>query len=115
MPYQTIRFDSVGPVATITWIRISADIDLPTVRGSRSGRKGGRPGRAVINPGAPDERELRPLSEGNRLKKGDLVRILTSGGGGWGWRSGYYGPGAFGGGIGLIVVIIIVLLLMGRL
>lgn len=48
------------------------------------GGLGGRPGWAVVNPGTTDERELRPLSEGNRLKKGDLVRIMTSGGGGWG-------------------------------
>jgi len=49
-----------------------------------NGGMGGRPGRAVVNPGTTEERELRPLSEGNRLKKGDLVRIVTSGGGGWG-------------------------------
>jgi N-methylhydantoinase B len=48
------------------------------------GGMGGRPGRIVVNPGMADERELRPMSEGNRLKKGDLVRIVTSGGGGWG-------------------------------
>jgi hypothetical protein len=40
---------------------------------------------------------------------------LLLGGGSWGWRSGYYGPGAFGGGIGLIVVIVIILLVLGRL
>jgi N-methylhydantoinase B len=38
----------------------------------------------VVNPGMADERELRPMSEGNKLKKGDLVRIMTPGGGGWG-------------------------------
>ena len=48
------------------------------------GGMGGGAGRIVVNPGTPDERELRPMSEGNRLKKGDLVRIMTSGGGGWG-------------------------------
>ncbi len=45
---------------------------------------GGGAGRIVVNPGTADERELRPMSEGNKLKKGDLVRIMTSGGGGWG-------------------------------
>ncbi len=44
----------------------------------------GRSGRVLINPGRPDERELKPLSDGNILKKGDVVRISTSGGGGWG-------------------------------
>ena len=48
------------------------------------GGMGGGAGRIVVNPGTADERELRPMSEGNRLKKGDLVRIMTSGGGGWG-------------------------------
>jgi N-methylhydantoinase B len=48
------------------------------------GGMGGRPGRIVVNPGTADQRELRPMSEGNRLKKGDLVRIMTPGGGGWG-------------------------------
>src|SRR3984893_11685077 len=48
------------------------------------GGMGGRPGRVVVNPGAADARELKPISEGNRLKQGDLVRIMTPGGGGWG-------------------------------
>lgn len=48
------------------------------------GGMGGGAGRIVVNPGTPDERELRPMSEGNKLKKGDLVRIMTPGGGGWG-------------------------------
>lgn len=45
---------------------------------------GGRPGRAVINPGTPAERVLNPLSDGNLLKKGDIFRIETGGGGGHG-------------------------------
>ncbi|MEA2928156.1 MAG: N-methylhydantoinase, partial [Hyphomicrobiales bacterium] len=40
--------------------------------------------RIVVNPGTPEERELRPMSEGNKIKKNDLVRIMTPGGGGWG-------------------------------
>src|SRR4051812_1380732 len=48
------------------------------------GGMGGGAGRIVVNPGTSDERELRPMSEGNKLKKGDLVRIMTPGGGGWG-------------------------------
>ena len=48
------------------------------------GGMGGGVGSIVVNPGTPNERELRPMSEGNKLKKGDLVRIMTSGGGGWG-------------------------------
>ena len=48
------------------------------------GGMGGRTGRNFVNPGTPGERELRPMSEGNKLERGDLVRIMTSGGGGWG-------------------------------
>jgi N-methylhydantoinase B len=41
-------------------------------------------GRCVVNPGRPDERVLKPLSDGNMVKRGDVVRIETGGGGGFG-------------------------------
>jgi N-methylhydantoinase B len=41
-------------------------------------------GRCVINPGRSDERMLKPLSDGNMVKRGDIVRIETGGGGGFG-------------------------------
>ena len=41
-------------------------------------------GRCIVNPGRPDERVLRPLSDGNMVLRGDVVRIETGGGGGWG-------------------------------
>jgi N-methylhydantoinase B len=41
-------------------------------------------GRCVINPGRADERVVPPISDGHRVKKGDVVRIETGGGGGWG-------------------------------
>ncbi|MGE0852097.1 MAG: hydantoinase B/oxoprolinase family protein [Hyphomicrobiaceae bacterium] len=41
-------------------------------------------GRCVVNPGRPNERILRPLSDGNIVKRGDIVRVETGGGGGWG-------------------------------
>lgn len=41
-------------------------------------------GRCIVNPGRPDERILRPLSDGNIVKRGDVVRVETGGGGGWG-------------------------------
>ncbi len=41
-------------------------------------------GRCIVNPGLPNERVLRPLSDGNIVKRGDVVRIETGGGGGWG-------------------------------
>ena len=44
----------------------------------------GRPGRVIVNPDLPGARDLATMSDGNRLRKGDLVRIITPGGGGWG-------------------------------
>lgn len=48
------------------------------------GIDGGRPGLAVVNPGTPQERRLAALSDGNMVKKGDILRIETGGGGGHG-------------------------------
>ena len=48
-----------------------------------NGGRSGRPGRVIVNPG-PDEWDIATMSDGTRLKKGDLVRIITPGGGGWG-------------------------------
>ncbi|MGE0225911.1 MAG: hydantoinase B/oxoprolinase family protein [Acetobacteraceae bacterium] len=49
-----------------------------------SGGQCARPGRCVINPGRPDERVLGPLSDGNIVRRGDVIRVETGGGGGWG-------------------------------
>jgi N-methylhydantoinase B len=49
-----------------------------------AGGQSGRPGRAVVNPGTPQERVLAPLSDGNRLVRGDILLIETGGGGGHG-------------------------------
>jgi N-methylhydantoinase B len=49
-----------------------------------NGGQAGRPGRIVVNPGTPEEREIAPLTEGVRLRQGDLLRLMTCGGGGWG-------------------------------
>jgi N-methylhydantoinase B len=48
------------------------------------GGKSGRHGIAIVNPGTPQEVRLNPLSDGNMLKKGDILRIETGGGGGYG-------------------------------
>ena len=42
------------------------------------------PGGVIINPGTAEERRIKPLSDGTVVKKGDLIRIITPGGGGWG-------------------------------
>lgn len=51
--------------------------------GVAGGMNGGS-GRAVVNPGTAGERVLEPLSDGTILRRGDLFRIETGGGGGWG-------------------------------
>ena len=48
------------------------------------GGMAGGTGRAVVNPGTNHERVLAPLSDGNVLKRGDILRIETGGGGGHG-------------------------------
>jgi len=49
-----------------------------------AGGRAGRTGRIVLNPGTPKERELLPLGDGIVLERGDLLRLETCGGGGWG-------------------------------
>ena len=51
--------------------------------GVNGGKSGGR-GRVVLNPGTANEEEILPISDGNMLKYGDVVRIETGGGGGCG-------------------------------
>lgn len=49
-----------------------------------AGGKSAGVGGAWINPGTPEERVIPPLSDGTYLKKGDVLRIHTGGGGGMG-------------------------------
>jgi len=49
-----------------------------------NGGQAGAPGLVVVNPDTPEAYELRTMGDGNQLKKGDLIRIVTPGGGGWG-------------------------------
>jgi N-methylhydantoinase B len=51
--------------------------------GVAGGLQGGT-GRAVVNPGTARERVLAPLSDGTILTRGDVLRLETGGGGGWG-------------------------------
>jgi N-methylhydantoinase B len=62
-------------------VRIDA-VDFPPW--GVNGGQAARPGRCVINPGRADERVLGPLSDGNMVKTGDVIRVETGGGGGWG-------------------------------
>jgi N-methylhydantoinase B len=49
-----------------------------------AGGRAGRTGRITLNPGTPEERVLLALGDGIVLKRGDLLRLETCGGGGWG-------------------------------
>ena len=49
-----------------------------------AGGQAGRPGRIVLNPGTPQARDVLPTTDGVRLRRGDLLRLMTCGGGGWG-------------------------------
>ena len=51
--------------------------------GIAGGRAGGT-SRVLLNPGQPGQRDIRPFSDDNRWVAGDLVRLYTAGGGGWG-------------------------------
>jgi N-methylhydantoinase B len=49
-----------------------------------AGGKAALPYRAVLNPGTPDERHLPGLNDDLPLHAGDVLRLMTTGGGGWG-------------------------------
>ncbi len=49
-----------------------------------AGGKAGGTSKVVMNPGCGNERDIRPFSDDNAWYAGDLVRIYTAGGGGWG-------------------------------
>ena len=81
-----------GGCGVIREIELTADEAVIAIRQDNilfppagvNGGRSGRPGRCVVNPGRADERILAPMSDGNVLRKGDVVRLSTSGGGGWG-------------------------------
>ena len=66
---------------SVLGIRIDGVENPPWGQG---GGMGGGAGRIVVNPGMPNERVLNPLSDGNTVIKGDILRIETGGGGGHG-------------------------------
>jgi N-methylhydantoinase B len=48
------------------------------------GGKAGRPFQITVDPGGPDEHEVDALADAEPLTAGTVVRIRTTGGGGWG-------------------------------
>jgi N-methylhydantoinase B len=111
-----INMDSAGPgyfrggAGVIREFEVMADEAMLAIRidsvenppwGVAGGMNGGS-GRATVNPDTPHEKILQPLSDGTMLQKGDVFRIETGGGGGWGhpfdrpaeqvfedWRAGF--------------------------
>ena len=62
-------------------MRIDSVLNPPW--GVAGGMQGGT-GRAIVNAGTPQERELAPLSDGTVLCRGDILLLQTGGGGGHG-------------------------------
>jgi N-methylhydantoinase B len=48
------------------------------------GGKAGQPFQVTVDPGGPAEREVDALADAERVLAGELIRIRTTGGGGWG-------------------------------
>ncbi|WP_138732784.1 hydantoinase B/oxoprolinase family protein [Modestobacter excelsi] len=49
-----------------------------------NGGKAGRPFSITVDPGGPDEHEVDALADAEPLRAGTVVRVRTTGGGGWG-------------------------------
>ena len=49
-----------------------------------AGGRAGRPFSVTIDPGGPDEHEVDALADAEPIRAGQLIRIRTTGGGGWG-------------------------------
>jgi N-methylhydantoinase B len=60
-----------------------ADRSILACWGVRGG-KAGRPFQVTIDPGGPHEREVDALADAEPVRAGEVIRIRTTGGGGWG-------------------------------
>jgi N-methylhydantoinase B len=60
-----------------------ADRSILACWGVRGG-KAGQPFSVTIDPGGPGEREVDALADAEPVRAGELIRIRTTGGGGWG-------------------------------
>ena len=49
-----------------------------------AGGRAGRPFQVTIDPGGPGEREIEALTDAAPVRAGEVIRIRTTGGGGWG-------------------------------
>ncbi len=81
-----------GGVGVIRQIRILGDqVTLCTMMVNAlqpafgmAGGKAGKLGRIILNPGTPQEQSLPTLADNIVLNSGDVIRIESAGGGGWG-------------------------------
>jgi N-methylhydantoinase B len=81
-----------GGVGTVRDYRVLAEKVMVATRMANqkapawgvSGGRVGRPGYIICNPGQADERTVPGFAEGVVLERGDLLRFVTSGGGGYG-------------------------------
>ncbi|MGI9476080.1 MAG: hydantoinase B/oxoprolinase family protein [Hyphomicrobiaceae bacterium] len=81
-----------GGCGIVRDIRIGLDeavlgVRMDNCRYPAFGVNGGRAGRAgsiVVNPGSANERVLPTMGDAITVRKGDLLRMITPGGGGWG-------------------------------
>lgn len=76
-----VREVEVLAAEAVVSVRIDSVANPPW--GTAGGKQAGV-GACIINPGRPEERRLPPLSDGNRVVRGDVIRVETGGGGGWG-------------------------------
>ena len=60
-----------------------ADRSILSCWGVRGGRAG-RPFSVTIDPGGPAERDVDALADAEPVRAGEVIRIRTTGGGGWG-------------------------------
>jgi N-methylhydantoinase B len=73
------------------WIRVLRDARYMSIADRSilscwgvNGGRAGAPFRATIEPGGPNEREMDGLTLAEPMRAGEIVRIRTTGGGGWG-------------------------------
>jgi N-methylhydantoinase B len=73
------------------WIRVLRDAKYMSIADRSilscwgvAGGMAGAPFRVTIDPGGPNEREMEGLTSGEPMRAGEVVRIRTTGGGGWG-------------------------------
>jgi N-methylhydantoinase B len=95
--YYEIEPDSGGPgyYRGGTGVRRKVRVLQPGVLNTRldsvvfpcwgtNGGLAGRGGSILVNPGTPSEREIPPIGDGFAVETGDVVQVVTPGGGGWG-------------------------------